>query len=650
MPQKETPYFAHITILQNTYPGAKSIYTYYASHKTSCGDLVRVPFGKKIVSGIVTKITKNAPRTFAYKSISETLYQNALTQKQLLFAQYLVDEYALSPVQSLRPFLPPEITRKSFPLTSLSFQNPSLSSQEKIAQQKLSKISHNTIFIHPIRENRLLTLIKSLQKKTRTKQILILFPDRASLSFFEEIFEKYAISLFHSSIPPSKKYAIWKHIHEGKPLLLAGTKSALFLPFQNLDCLVLEEEFRSAYKDIQSRPYYDIRRLAHQLTTIHQSPFVLSTSLLSFTRRYLAQKNKWEKITVTPRLCQPTIEDLRLHAYKRKSKKRPTSSGDIILTPVLLNSIKQSFSQSSPFLLLSPRRGMQGLSICKKCHAPLLCEHCNHALTLQKNQNYLCPYCKKTKDLFVQCPSCNTFEFQTFFPGSQALEKAIETHFPTKRILRVDADTYKKGEKALKERNEKILNSDIIIGTPHTLYTWPLPTPSGIGITEADVFWQWSDYLSEESAYFLFSYARFLASKQSHSPFIIQTFQEHHRILQALISEKKEYVFFQETLDERSLLHYPPFSRAILLSLKDTSRKNAPLAQKTYTLLQKTFPKSTLISEPYIPPQQRLQTTPSHILIRLKGKYDEKLPPKWKTLAQKLSPSWNIDIDPIHIF
>lgn len=642
--------FVDVVVFAKIFGAQKhTLYTYTWDQEIHRGDLVEVPFRKKIVSGIVFHISRKASEKRVFRPIRAILKKQALTQKQIHLARFFWQEYRTPPEKVFRLFLSPKepktAEKEKKPLSNLK---PLILPQRY--QNALTSLSHpqkkhkHVLLLDSQSESRLLLIFSLFLKSTRSnRQHLMLFPDKASLfhaqTLIQTFFEPASYRIVHGSLTPRQKFFTFTSIREGKTRFIFGTKGALFCPFQKLEHIVLEDEYRPSHKQRESTPHYDSRRIVRELADIHRARLIFTGATSSTTALFLAQEESWcrEEMETTFLPNWNIVYPTKYLEKKERMKKKMRPFGSISFSKELKNAIQRTLEKKRTFFLLVSRRGMGSLNVCRNCKHILSCPKCDRALIAQINGTYHCRHCHFTSDIFLSCPICSGMEFVRKIEGTQTVEKLVRQYFPHASTIRIDSDTLKSAKE-----NALFSKKDIIIGTPTVLYRFFGKKFGGSGIVDADSFWKWPDYLAEEHAFHLFSS---LAHKSYFT--VLQTYQPHHRVVQALLSKETQVAFERDLLDERKLLGYPPFSRRITLMGKHADKN---FLQKQVDYIQNMFSSLSLpciqFGIPFVPIRKKDRLF--HFLaitIKWRKPWTEPIDASIISLLQSLPNNWIVDID-----
>jgi primosomal protein N' (replication factor Y) (superfamily II helicase) len=510
------------------------------------------------------------------------------------------------------------ITRKPFSLNQHQEEALNL-----IHQQFIDK---KVVLLHGITASGKTEIyIKLIAEQFRAgKQVLYLLPEIALTSQIidrlKAVFGNKA-GIYHSKFNDAERIEIWNKVeafeHDkstGYQLIL-GARSAIFLPFENLGLIIVDEEHETSYKQFDPAPRYNARDAAIVLAQIHGAKVLLGTATPSFESYFNAQSGKYGYVQLTKRyfdVAQPeiTVADIA-DAQKRKQMKS-------LFTPLLFNEMQKALENKEQIILFQNRRGYSPYIQCHSCGWIPVCKHCDVSLTYHKNQNNLqCHYCGYTIPLPQSCGNCHSTDVRTKGFGTEKIEDELHLLFPNAVVDRLDLDSTRK-----KFGHEKILNkfsdgkTQILVGTQMITKGLDFENVSVVGILDADSLLNYPDFRSHERAFQLMSQVSGRAGrKNKQGKVIIQTYQPNHSVIDKVISNNFEGLFSQ-TIQERKFFKYPPWYRLIYITIKHKNRERAQLAsQQLAKELQKTI--KTPILGPEYPLLSRVQQY-YQLMIRIK--------------------------------
>ena len=383
-------------------------------------------------------------------------------------------------------------------------------------------------------------------------------------------FDERKIAILHSGIAESVRYDQWRQIKRGLINLVIGTRSAVFAPLPNLKLIIVDEEHDASYKQ-DERLCYNARDLA-VLKAKMASAIVITGSATPGVRTYFnARTKKYHLLELQQRVEEkpmPVIEIIDMKAQQEKSGKVP------ILSEALIAAIEQTFNKKEQVLLFLNKRGFDTFLVCADCGYNFRCPNCAVSLKNHVAEGVVkCHYCDYTIKSLPLCPSCKSSRILSYGVGTQKLEKEIEKIFPHARIQRMDSDTTSR-----KGTQEKILLAlemreiDILIGTQMITKGHDFPFITLVGVISADTSLNMPDFRAAERTFQLITQVAGRGGRgNTPGEVIIQTFNPDHYALKH--AQNHDYkAFYEEEIDFRKALQYPPFGRIINLRLSSIKK------------------------------------------------------------------------------
>ena len=383
-------------------------------------------------------------------------------------------------------------------------------------------------------------------------------------------FDEQKIAVLHSGIAESVRYDQWRQIKRGRINLVIGTRSALFAPLQNLKLIIVDEEHDSSYKQ-DERLCYNARDMAILKAKMSCSVVIAGSATPSVHTYFNAQTKKYLYLELPRRVDDrpmPVVEIVDMKAQQEKSGKVP------ILSDTLIEGIKETLAQKEQVLLFLNKRGFDTFLVCADCGYNFRCPNCAVSLKNHAAEGVVkCHYCDYTIKSLPLCPSCKSSRILSYGVGTQKLEKEIEKLFSDARIQRMDSDTTSQ-----KGTQEKILHAleqrkiDILIGTQMITKGHDFPFITLVGVISADTSMNMPDFRAAEKTFQLITQVAGRGGRgDSPAKVIIQTFNPQHYALQ--YAQNHDYKsFYEEEVDFRKALHYPPFGRIINLRLSSVKK------------------------------------------------------------------------------
>ena len=388
------------------------------------------------------------------------------------------------------------------------------------------------------------------------------------------------IAILHHRLSHGERYDLWHQVRKGAISLVVGPRSALFSPLVNLGLIIVDEEHDGSYKQSDEMPCYNARDLALVRAKICQCTAVLGSATPSLESYYNAEQGKYQLSTLYLRpndqkLADVTIVDMRAEY----AKKRYTLFSD-----VLLEKIKDRTEKGEQSLLFLNRRGYHAFQLCLKCSSIVECPHCDVGLTYHLGSNllscHLCNFQLSPPPRFcAHCGSQDTMQFKG--AGTEQVEKALRSIFPTMRTLRIDADTTRhKGSIDLLFKQFRSGKADVLIGTQMVAKGLHFPSVTLVGIINADSALHIPDFRAQESVFQILTQVAGRAGRgELGGEVVIQTALPHHSTIQ-LAATQNFASFYRQEIEVRKLFAYPPFTHLAKLIFEGEGREETYSAAK----------------------------------------------------------------------
>lgn len=407
------------------------------------------------------------------------------------------------------------------------------------------------------------------------RQVLILLPEIALTQAFLERFQARFGSKpaeWHSDLPPRMRERVWRQVAEGGVRVVAGARSALFLPFRQLGLIVVDEEHDPAYKQ-EDRVFYNARDMAVVRGRIGGFPVVLASATPSLESRVNALQGRYERIVLPGRYADAALPDIRAVDLRRAP---PLRGG--FLSPVLLSAIGATLSRGEQSLLFLNRRGYAPLTLCRVCGHRFQCPSCSSWLVEHRFRGQLvCHHCGHSEPRPEACPECGTLDHLVACgPGVERIAEEVVGHFPDARTIVLSSDILG-GVRRLRLELEAIArgDADIVIGTQLVAKGHNFPNMTLVGVVDADLGLANGDPRAAERTFQLLSQVTGRAGRTGKkSVGLLQTYQPDHPVMQAIVSGDAEAFYERETA-ERERSHLPPFGRLAGIIVSAATRAEA---------------------------------------------------------------------------
>ena len=408
------------------------------------------------------------------------------------------------------------------------------------------------------------------QQLLENKQVLYLLPEIALTSQIVRRLQSHFggyLGIYHSRFSQNERFEIWNKVRKGEVKLLLGARSALFLPFNDLSLIIVDEEHDSSYKQQDPAPRYHARDTAIYYASLFNAKTILGSATPSVESYYNAVTGKYGLAELLERFGQVAMPVIHLIDMKKYFQKDGTK---VICTPVLQEAIQESLDNKKQVILFRNRRGYSPYQVCKICGWIPQCKNCDVSLTFHKLTNkLLCHYCGTSYPPVNTCAACGNHEFIHRNFGTEKIEEELETLFPKAHIARMDVDSVR-GKTAhdmlIKQFEQKRV--DILVGTQMVVKGLDFDHVDLVGILDADSLLNFSEFRVNERAFQLMEQVSGRAGrKDGKGKVLIQVANTRHPVLQWVIDHDYKAFYLQEAA-ARQQFSYPPFSRIIKISFR----------------------------------------------------------------------------------
>jgi primosomal protein N' (replication factor Y) (superfamily II helicase) len=404
------------------------------------------------------------------------------------------------------------------------------------------------------------------------KQILYLLPEIALTTQLVSRLTQYfgnKVAVFHSKYSNNERVEVWNHVLNSSQnaQIIIGARSALFLPFNNLGFIVIDEEHEQTFKQTDPAPRYHARDAAIVLANFYKAKVLLGSATPSIETYFNAQNNKYGLVELHQRFGNAVLPEIKLVDLKENYFKKKMN-GHFSFS--LIEAITEALSKGEQIILFQNRRGYSPVIECMTCgHIPQ-CPQCDVSLTYHKFKNQLrCHYCGYSMAKPSSCHACSSIDLTSKGFGTEQIELELATLFPTKNIKRMDQDTTRG-----KYSFEKIIDSfknrevDILVGTQMLAKGLDFDNVSLVGILNADGMLYFPDFRAFERSFQLMTQVSGRAGRSNKKgTVIIQTYNPDHNIIQQ-VTQNDYSSMYKEQLFERKIFQYPPYFKLIKLTLK----------------------------------------------------------------------------------
>lgn len=598
------------------------------------GCRVVVQFGaKKVYTAIVTKVHDQRPTFDTIKEIQEALESYPIVNENQLTFWNWISSYYMCPIGDVyKAALPGGLKPKDQNALKEKNKNRRLKldyeewkaeeddvlqhlspAQSKAFEEiNLSFEKYNTTLLHGVTSSGKTEIYIQLIKKylRECKQVLYLLPEIALTTQITERLERVfgdSMCVYHSKYTDAQRVAVYQKQLSGDPYqLVLGVRSSVFLPFQELGLVIVDEEHEQSYKQQEPAPRYHARDAALVLARQFGAKTLLGTATPSFESYHAAHKERFGYVQLTERYKGLQLPDIHIVDIKELRRKKIMQGA---FSPELIDEMRGALSRNEQIILFQNRRGFSHFIECKQCGWVPRCAHCDVSLTYHKKTNQLtCHYCGYTYRLPDVCPACEEKHFINKGIGTEKIEDQIRELFPDANVLRMDLDTTR-----ARDSYEKIINefaehrADILVGTQMVTKGLDFDSVSVVGILDADTMLNQPDFRAYERTFQTLSQVAGRAGRKNHAgKVILQTRSADSTLIQQVMNNDYWAMFYEQMLQRRAF-NYPPFHRLIYIYLKHRDALLLDnLAKEMAEKLRRVF--GNRILGPDTPPVSRVQS------------------------------------------
>ena len=450
-----------------------------------------------------------------------------------------------------------------------------LNDAQTIAYDKilLQMMAHNVTLLHGVTssgktEIYIHLIFKALQEH---KQVLYLLPEIAlTVQITNRLRCVFGnkLGIYHSRYNDEERVEIWQKQLSNEPYeVILGARSAVFLPFQRLGLVIIDEEHENSFKQQDPAPRYHARSVAIVLAQMYGAKTLLGTATPSIESYRNAQLGKYGLVTLSQRykdIQLPTIEVVDIKDLRR----RKLMSGPF--SPRLIAAVRDALQRGEQAILFQNRRGFAPMIECRTCGWVPHCPNCDVSLTYHKSMDVLtCLYCGYTERVPEQCPNCESKDIKGRGYGTEKIEDEIMEVFPDARIARMDLDTTR-----TKNAYERLINdfsagkTNLLIGTQMVSKGLDFDHVSVVGILDADNMLNYPDFRAYEHAFTMMAQVSGRAGRKGKQGLVIlQTRNPELPVIQQVVNNSYT-AFYKSQLEERTAFHYPPFFHLIYIYIK----------------------------------------------------------------------------------
>ncbi len=430
------------------------------------------------------------------------------------------------------------------------------------------------------------------------KNALLLLPEIAlTKQIVRRLETKYgrALGFYHQKLTDFERVEVWQKIKNNEIKVLIGTRNALFLPYQNLGLVIVDEEHDFAYRPREVSPYFNAKDSAQVLASFYNARVILGSATPSLESYYAAKSGKLAYVRLDERFGGVGIPTFELIDFKEAQDSKKTV-GNFSLT--LMDAMRQQLDTDKQTMVLHNRRGYANVVECESCGYVNYCSNCDVVMTYHKFENEMkCHYCGQKAAKPRVCPKCTSEKLNVRGVGVEQIYEELTAIFPDAEVDRMDVDSMRK-KFAYEKLYEKIEGgeTDILVGTQMISKGLDFAKMELVAIPRADSMMYVQDFRAEERAYQLITQVSGRAGRVSGSgKVLIQTYNPEHAVFQMLQNNNVE-ALYEHLMTERKKFNYPPFVKLIMIELKHRREDKVDRASQFMgSVLRKYLPEECIL-------------------------------------------------------
>lgn len=452
--------------------------------------------------------------------------------------------------------------------------------------------------------------IKAIEQTLQQqKEALYLVPEIAlTTQLVKRLEQRFGdkVLVYHSKYSSNERVEVWqKLINEGQGKVVIGARSSVFLPFKDLNLVIIDEEHEVSYKQFDPAPRYHARDAAIVLGRQFNSKILLGSATPSMETYFNATNGKYHLVEMNKRFNNVLMPDIELVDLADKYKRKRMTGH---FSDRLIEEMTETLDQNFQIILFQNRRGFSPILECLTCgHSPQ-CPNCDVSLTYHQYKNQLrCHYCGFNKPKMSNCEACGNAGLDTKGFGTEQVETEVKELFPEAKVARMDLDTTRgkySFEKLIERFEDKEI--DILVGTQMVTKGLDFRDVKLVGVLNADNLLNFPDFRAHERCYQLLSQVSGRSGRtDERGKVVIQTYNPYHNILQQ-VSINDYGSMFKEQMNDRHQFHYPPIYRIIKISLRHRNADLVNMASEWFAKSLRNALKAGVLG-PEFPPISRIR-------------------------------------------
>lgn len=623
-------------------------FTYEFAGKLAVGQIVTIPIGKSVVTGVIMQVVKKP--SYNTKKISDVSELKPLPEAIMSVSSWMASYYATHLATVLQTVLPRGLTKKrrraheAAVAPTRNRTNFVFNKAQSSALEKLEATSHGTVLLHGITGSGKTAVYIEYAKRqiAKDKSVIVLVPEIALTPQLVSEFQHHFtdIILTHSRQTEAERHLAWlEALRSTTPRIVIGPRSALFMPLASVGAIIIDEAHEPSFKQDQS-PKYSALRVAGILARQHEALVIQGSATPLVSEYYLAQHNNRPIITM-PHAASPDSQQAEVNLVDMTKKSH--FSQHRFFSDDLLAAMRSTLAEGKQVLIFHNRRGSASTTLCEQCGWSAVCPRCFVPYTLHSDTHELrCHICDTRERVPTSCPVCQSTDIIHKGIGTKLIELELKKLFPKYSFGRFDGDTHSSEtvEGRYKELYDGSIN--IIIGTQVIAKGLDLPELRLVGVIQADAGLALPDFAASERTFQLLAQVIGRVGRSANkTSVVVQSYQPTATSVTYGITQNY-HDFYTETLAIRKRSGFPPFSYLLKLTCAyKTEAAAVRNAQSLAQALRKNFQGVTILGP--TPAFYERQRDTYRWQITVKSPRRETL---LAIIANLPARGWQYDIDP----
>jgi len=595
------------------------------TNQALAGCRVSVPFGnRKSLAGLIVRLHDKAPTNIEVKTILELIDPvPIILPQQLNLWQWIADYYLCSIGEVFKAALPAKLKLRKRKAAKSKDEGGDCFEQAPVypvlsdaQQEALSAIrqqwtEHPVCLLHGVTSGGKTEIYIHLiaDAIARGQQVLYLLPeivlttqltDRLRAVFGDRM------GVYHSKFTDAERADVWwRQLSEEPYDIIVGVRSSVFLPFQRLGLVIVDEEHEVNFKQQEPSPRYNARSVAILMAARAGALTLLGTATPSFESYYNARMGKYGLVQLNERYGQVQLPEIEVVNVGELRRKRLMTGP---FSPQLLSRTRAALDAGEQVILFQNRRGYAPHVQCHVCGWVPRCPHCDVPLTLHKQSGRMtCHYCGFTTEIPAQCPACENPDLRSRGFGTERIEEDLQGLFPDARVARLDLDTAR-----TRAAYEQIIEdfaahrTDILVGTQMVAKGLDFGRVSVVGILSADTMLCQPDFRAYERSFQMLTQVAGRAGRRDRRGYVLlQTLTPDLSLIRQVVADDYDNAYREQMLERREF-GYPPFMQMVIIYVRHRRSSDAELLSRELTLSLRQLLGSRVLG-PEEPPVARIQ-------------------------------------------